>query len=60
MPKPKGWTQQQVDKRDEIAKAMIRAGAASGLAYGTATNEVKTLKQQGKRVRLGKKRSKRG
>jgi hypothetical protein len=54
MPRPKGWTKRQTAKRDRIAKAIIREGGSSDVAWGAATNRVKRERRAGRGKRGGK------
>lgn len=44
MPKPRGWTDAMLRKRDRIAKALIRKGWDKSKAYAIATQKVKREK----------------
>lgn len=45
MPKPRGWTDAMLRKRDRIVKALLRKGWSEQKAYAVATAEVKRAKK---------------
>ncbi len=47
MPRPKGWTEAQLAKRDRIAKALREQGTEEGRSYAIATAAVERGRRKG-------------
>jgi hypothetical protein len=51
MPKPKGWSNERTNKRDELAKKLIAEGKPESNAYAIATAALSPSRNKKRRYR---------
>jgi hypothetical protein len=49
MPKPRGWSEKQLKKRDEIEQSLEGSGRSRSSSYAIATATVKKMKRKRKK-----------